>query len=240
MAQDALKERTKRIIAALKAQHPDARCGLNFRNPYELLIATILAAQSTDTLVNKVAPRLFEKFPDAKTLAEAGIEEIREAIKPIGLWQRKSKSLFEVSKELAARHKGEVPQTIEELTELYGIGRKTANVVLGAAFGVPSIAVDTHVLRLVKRLDLTRKADPVKVEFALAKIVPKEDWIIFGHLLQFHGRRICLAQRPKCDICPVLDLCPEGQRTIGKTRKLRNRRRKPAKKGKPTGSLSLW
>jgi endonuclease-3 len=240
VASDALKERMKKILAALKAQHPDARCGLNFQNPYQLLIATILAAQSTDTLVNKVAPGLFTRYPNAEALAEAGIDEIRQAIKPIGLWQRKSKSLFEVAKELVARHKGEVPKTIEELTDFYGIGRKTANVVLGAAFGVPSIAVDTHVLRLVKRLDLTRKTDPVKVEFALQKIVPEEDWTKFGHLLQFHGRRICLAQRPKCDICPVLDLCPAGQRLMAKPKKPKRATRKSTKAARAAGSLHLF
>lgn len=213
------KERVKDIIRILKQTYPSARTSLNFETPFQLLIATILAAQSTDVGVNKVTKTLFKKYPSPDAFATADLQELEQDIHSTGFFHQKSKSIVAASQDILREHGGRVPNTMEELTKLHGVGRKTANVVLGNAFGKPAIAVDTHVLRVSGRLGLTdpksaKKKDADKVEHDLMNIVPEMDWIIFSHLLIYLGRDICTARNPKHDICPVLHLCPTGQAAI--------------------------
>ena len=201
--------RTRRIIAGLKKTYPNAHCELNFSNALELLIATILSAQCTDKRVNLVTADLFKKYRSAADFAQAPAEELEQAIKTTGFFRNKTKSIKAAAQSLIDCHGGQVPRTMEELVELGGVGRKTANVVLGNAFGLNSgVVVDTHVARLSKRLGLTRQNDPEKIEAELMKLVPREQWTLFSHWLIWHGRRRCFARGPDCAHCEIKALCP--------------------------------
>ena len=203
------KARTQKIVAGLKKAYPDARCELNFSSPLELLIATILSAQCTDKRVNLVTADLFKKYRSAADYAAAPASELEQAIKSTGFFRNKTKSIKSCCEALVSKHAGEVPSTIHELIELGGVGRKTANVVLGNAFNRnEGVVVDTHVARLSGRLGLTREKEPEKIEQALMKLVPQDEWALFSHLLIWHGRRRCYARSPDCSNCQVLKLCP--------------------------------
>ena len=201
--------RTAEIIRRLHVDHPDAHCALDHGNAYELLVATILSAQCTDERVNMVTPALFERYPDATSLAGAKQDELELMIKSTGFFRNKAKSLLGMANAVVERHGGEVPKTMDELHELPGVGRKTANVVLGNAFGIDEgIVVDTHVRRVSQRLGLTKQEDPEKIEQDLMALVPRDEWTDFSHLLIFHGRRVCHARKPKHDECVLCELCP--------------------------------
>ena len=207
------KARVHAVLPILKRTYPQAKCSLDFRTPLQLLVATILSAQSTDERVNLVTRDLFRKYKSAEDYAAAAPEELERDIHSTGFYRNKAKSLRGMAQALLERHGGKVPQTMEELIELPGVGRKTANVVLGNAFGQNvGIVVDTHVTRLSNRLDLTDHAsDAVKIEADLVELVPREDWTLFSHLLIHHGRAICTARKPLCQECPLLPHCPTGQ-----------------------------
>jgi endonuclease-3 len=202
--------------------YPDAHCELDFTTPLELLVATILSAQCTDKRVNMVTPTLFARYPTAVDYAAADREEVEKIIQSTGFFRAKTNSILKLGQDLCDRHGGEVPRTIEELVKLPGVGRKTANVVLGNAFDVPGLTVDTHFARLVKRFAWTTETDPVKIEYAVGELIPRQDWTILSHRLIWHGRRICHARRPACGVCPLARLCPsygEGptdEKTAGK------------------------
>jgi len=217
--------RAKRIVKALFAAHPDAHCALDHRDAFELLCATILSAQCTDKKVNEVTPELFRRYPNAKKMAAAAPAEMESLIRPTGFYRSKAKSLLAMARAVADHHGGAVPRTMEELVELPGVGRKTANVILGNAFDTPGIVVDTHVGRIAQRLALTREKDPVRIEQDLMALVPRKHWTQFSHAMIFHGRRICAAKAPKCDVCPVFDDCPYPRSAAAKAAK-------PAKGGK--------
>lgn len=197
-----------KIIARLDASYPDAKCSLNFKNPVQLWVATVLSAQCTDKRVNEVTKGLFKKYKTAKEYARAKPSEFEREIRSTGFYRMKAKSILSCARILAERHNGQIPKTMEELTALPGIGRKTANVILGNGYGIPGVVVDTHVKRLAGRLGLTKNEDPVKIEFDLMKILPKKEWTHFSHLLIHHGRAICRAQKPLCPNCPIQNLCP--------------------------------
>ena len=200
------------ILARLKKEYPDAHCELDFETPLQLLIATILSAQCTDKRVNMVTPDLFRAYPDAKSLASADVTELENMIKSTWFFRNKTKSLLGMSAAVAEKHDGKVPSTMEDLVHLPGVGRKTANVVLGNAFNInEGVVVDTHVGRLAVRLGLTNETDPVKVEQALMTLIPRDDWTLVAHLLIFHGRRVCIARRPKCESCMLADVCPSAR-----------------------------
>lgn len=203
-------KRVKKIWPVLSKTYPEAKTALNFRNPLELLIATILSAQCTDVRVNIVTKELFRKYKSATDWAKADVKEIESDIKSTGFFRNKARNIKQACRTITDRFDGKVPGTMEELVELGGVGRKTANVVLGNAFGVPSIACDTHVIRLSRRLGLSANSDPVKLEFDLQEIVPKKNWTIFSHVLIFHGRNICKARRPDCENCPIAKYCPSA------------------------------
>lgn len=196
------------MYRTLSVRYPDAHCELDFRNPYELLVATVLSAQTTDVRVNSITPILFEKYPDACALAGADRDDLEAIVKPTGFFRAKSTSLLNLAGDLAERFDGEVPPRLADLTTLPGVGRKTANVVLGNAFDVPGITVDTHFGRLVRRFGWTQLEDPVKVEHAVGALVPKKEWTQLSHVLVFHGRRICHSRKPACGVCPVASMCP--------------------------------
>jgi endonuclease-3 len=201
------------VIARLKAEYPDARTELNWTNPLELLVATILSAQTTDVRVNQVTESLFAKYRTAKDYADSAPDELEEDIRPTGFYRNKARSLRGMASAIAEEHGGEVPRTMSELVALPGVGRKTANVVLGNAFGIDEgIVVDTHVRRVSNRLGLTESQDPVKIEQDLMRSVPEEDWTIFSHLLIFHGRRRCKARKPDCPNCVLNDICPSAHK----------------------------
>jgi endonuclease-3 len=206
----ALRRRTTQILAILKRTYPDAHCALHFKTPLELLIATILSAQCTDERVNQVTPALFARCPDAASLAEISQNDLEKIIHSTGFYRAKARSLRSCAASLVADHQGKVPRTMEALHKLAGVGRKTANVVLGNAFGLAEgVVVDTHVGRLSRRMGLTRHLDPVKVESALVRLIPKEDWTLVSHLLIAHGRKRCNARKPDCVQCEVKKLCPQ-------------------------------
>ncbi|MDY6852916.1 MAG: endonuclease III [Thermodesulfobacteriota bacterium] len=205
------KNDVKKILAVLDREYPQAACSLDHSGPLELLVATILSAQCTDERVNKVTVGLFRKYKNAADYAQASLPELEADIRSTGFFRNKAKSIKGLGQVLAAEHQGRVPDTLDELIRLPGVGRKTANVVLGTAFDVPGLAVDTHVGRIAQRLGLTQNKDPVKIEYDLMELIPKERWIRFGHQLIAHGRRVCTARRPQCPKCPLLKLCPFGQ-----------------------------
>ena len=212
-----LKERTEKIIKLLKRAHPDAKCALNHSNAFELLIATILSAQCTDERVNKVTADLFRKYRKPEDYLKVPATELQEDIRTTGFFRNKTKSIQGACKMLVEEFDGEVPQSMEELLKLPGVARKTANVVLGVAYGKSEgVVVDTHVSRLSHRLKLTRHKDAGKIEKDLMEIVPRRNWIEFAHLLIFHGRRICKARRPLCEECVVEELCPSSILKTGK------------------------
>lgn len=202
-----MKKRTKEILDILKETYPDAKCELNYETPFQLLVATILSAQTTDKKVNEVTKDLFKEYPDVDSFLKLTNEELEEKIKQIGLYRNKAKNLVLMCRQLKENFNGEVPKTMEEIMSLAGAGRKTANVVLSNAFGVPSIAVDTHVFRVSNRLDLAHSENVLEVEKQLMKEIPKKEWSLTHHLLIFHGRRCCTAKRPKCSECPLNHIC---------------------------------
>jgi endonuclease-3 len=204
----ALVRRARRTVRELGVLHPDAHCELDFRTPLELAVATVLSAQCTDRRVNEVTPALFARYPTAAAYAEADRAELEELIRPTGFFRNKAASLMGLGAALVERHGGEVPGRLEDLVQLPGIGRKTANVVLGDAFGVPGITVDTHVGRLARRFGWTVQEDPVKVEHEVGALLEKKDWTIASHRLIFHGRRVCHARTPACGACGIAALCP--------------------------------
>jgi len=211
------KTRTQEIIKLLKRAHPDAKCALNHSNAFELLIATILSAQCTDERVNKVTADLFRKYRKPKDYLKVRDTELQEDVKTTGFFRNKTKSIQGACAMIVDEFKSEVPKTMDELLKLPGVARKTANVVLGVAYGIAAgIVVDTHVSRLSHRLALTKQKDAVKIEQDLIELVPKKDWIIFSHLLIFHGRRVCKARRPLCEECVVEKLCPSSMLKTGK------------------------
>jgi endonuclease-3 len=208
---DALVTQARTVIRRLKKAYPDAKTELDHHSAWELLVATILSAQSTDKGVNMVTPSLFARYPTPAALADANPDDVETLIKSTGFFRNKTKSIMGAARAIVERHGGEVPHTMEELTALPGVGRKTANVVLGNAFGVNvGIVVDTHVLRLSRRLGLTDNTDPVKVEQDLMAVVPRKTWALFSHLLIFHGRRVCFARKPACGECVLNDICPSA------------------------------
>ncbi|WP_148347351.1 endonuclease III [Clostridium butyricum] len=202
-----MKARTKKIVEILKETYPDAKCELNYETPLQLLVATVLSAQTTDKKVNEVTKELFKDYPDLDTFLEITNDEIEERIKQIGLYRNKSKNLILMFRQIKEKFNGEVPTTMEGITSLAGAGRKTANVVLSNAFGVPSIAVDTHVFRVSNRLGLAESDKVLEVEKQLQKELPKKEWTLMHHLLIFHGRRCCTARNPKCEECPLSHIC---------------------------------
>jgi endonuclease-3 len=197
------------LLRILKRTYPGARCSLDYRNPFELLVATILSAQCTDERVNLTTPEVFRRWPTARAMADAERPEIEEVIRSTGFFRAKARALSDMSRDLVEKFGGEPPPRLEDLVTLRGVGRKTANVVLGNAFEIQSgVVVDTHVGRLSKRLGLTRQTDPAKIERDLMESVPKKEWTLFSHLLIHHGRAICQARKPHCSICPLLEHCP--------------------------------
>jgi endonuclease III len=206
---DPLKTRARALVRRLARLYPDARCALHHETPLQLLVATILSAQCTDARVNLVTPALFARYPDAKAFAAADPAELEKYIQSTGFFRNKARSIIACCKALVERHGGEVPSSMEELVPLAGVGRKTANVILGTAFGVPGITVDTHVGRLSRRLGLTVHDDPGKVERDLMALIPEKEWTMFSHRLIFHGRQVCHARKPACDGCGLADLCPK-------------------------------
>jgi len=208
----ARRARTEEIIRRLRAEYPDARCSLTYRDPYELLVATILSAQCTDERVNQVTPALFARYPDPESLASAKQEELESLIHSTGFYRNKAKSLLGMAGAVVDRHGGRIPDNMEDLVRLPGVGRKTANVVLGNAFGKDEgIVVDTHVTRLSNRLGLTREKDAVRIEQDLVALVPRKDWTDIAHLFIDHGRAVCRAPTPRCEVCVLADICPSSR-----------------------------
>ena len=208
---EQLKERAAQIVRTLKKTYPDATCALNHTNPFELLIATILSAQCTDERVNIVTAALFRKYRKPEDYIAVPQEELERDINSVTFFRNKSRSIQETARLLVENHNGQVPQTLDELVKLAGVGRKTANVVLGTAFGIPTgVVVDTHVSRLSQRLGITKNKTPEKIEADLIKLLPKKEWIDFSHRLIWHGRRVCNARKPTCDQCSLEPLCPSS------------------------------
>ena len=206
------KARVQKIIERLRQVYPDAKCALNFSNPLELLVATILSAQCTDERVNQVTAELFQKYRSAEDYARVNLTELEEDIRSTGFFRNKARSLKALGQTLVTEHGGKVPETMEELVKLPGVGRKTANVVLGNAYCKnEGIVVDTHVKRLASRLGLSDNGNPDKIEQDLMQLVPREQWTLFGHLLIWHGRYVCHARKPKCGECVIQDLCPSAE-----------------------------
>ena len=224
-----LAERANKILDILEKAHPEATCALHYRNPYELVMATILSAQCTDERVNQVTPSLFARYPTAQALAAARPEDVEEIIRPTGFYRAKTRSLLGCARALGAEHGGEVPRSMAAMVKLPGVGRKTASVVLGHVYDIAEgIAVDTHVLRVSNRLGIARGEDPIQVERQLMALIPRERWIRTTDLLIFHGRRICQARRPACGVCPVFSLCrwPDRQAyALAQTPKIKTRAR---------------
>ena len=204
----ARRARALRIVRLLAKSYPDADCALQHRGAFELLVATILSAQCTDKMVNQVTPSLFARFPTPEAMASAAPAELERLIQRTGFFRQKAKSIQSASQDLVTRFGGRVPETLDALVTLRGVGRKTANVVLGNAFGVPGLTVDTHMTRINRRLGLTREADPEKIERDLMQLVPEEEWTLYSHRVIHHGRVCCDARRPRCEGCPLRELCP--------------------------------
>jgi endonuclease III len=212
MKKQSIQKRVEEIIKILSKEIPDPKIALRFSSPFQLLIATILSAQCTDTRVNQVTADLFRKYRSPKDYTEVDLAKLEEDIRPTGFYRNKAKSIQKCCQELVARFDGKVPNNLEDLVTLPGVGRKTANVVLGNAYGIPGIAVDTHVQRVSQRIGLTKNNDPVKIEFDLMAMVPKEEWTHFSNLLIWHGRRICVARKPLCEVCPIRTWCDYGSK----------------------------
>ncbi|HYX24417.1 MAG TPA: endonuclease III [Thermoanaerobaculia bacterium] len=208
----ARRQRVAEIVARLHREDPSPRIALDFANPLQLLVATVLAAQSTDVQINKVSPALFQRYPEARDYAAADLAELEEFVKSTGFFHNKARALKNLGQALLERHDGEVPARMDALVALPGVGRKTANVILGNAFGLTEgIVVDTHVHRLSRRLGLTEEDDPVKIQQDLMAVVPREQWTLFSLLLIDHGRQTCKARKPECGRCPIADLCPSAE-----------------------------
>ena len=208
-AEPSLRARARKIVRLLARLYPDAHCALDYETPLQLLIATILSAQCTDRRVNLVTPALFAHYTSVKAFAEAEPRELETAIASTGFFRNKARNIIACCRDLAAHHNGQIPDVMEELVELPGIGRKTANVILGNAFDVPGITVDTHVGRVSRRLGLTTHTAPEKVERDLMDLIPKKEWTMFSHRMIFHGRQVCHARNPKCDECLLAKVCPK-------------------------------
>jgi endonuclease-3 len=206
---EPIRRRARRINSMLAELYPDAHCALHHANPLQLLVATILSAQCTDERVNKVTPALFVRYPNAQAYASADIAELETLIQSTGFFRNKACNIRACCQMLVEKHGGLVPRTMEELVPLAGVGRKTANVILGNAFDVPGIPVDTHVGRLSRRMGLTEHDDPVKVESDLMALVPKDEWTMFAHRMIFHGRQVCHSRKPKCEACVLKKICPK-------------------------------
>ncbi len=202
------KIRVQQIIDTLYETYPDSKCSLEHRSPFQLLIATMLSAQCTDDRVNMVTPKLFEHYPDAESMAGAPVEHLAELVRSTGFFNSKSRNMSACAQTLMQGYEGEVPATLEALVKLPGVGRKTANVVLGTGFHVPGLVVDTHVIRIANLLGMTTQKDPVKIEMELQKIIEKEHWVMFTHLIIDHGRAVCIARRPQCHVCVLAKYCP--------------------------------
>jgi endonuclease-3 len=209
MSSKEIRSRVRLLLPALKKLYPEVRTALNYETPLQLMVATILSAQCTDARVNLVTPALFERYQTAQDFAEADREELEGFISSTGFFRNKAKHIQGACREIVEEFNGELPRTLEELLTLPGLGRKSSNVVLGDAFGVPGITVDTHVGRLSRRLGLTEHTDPVKVEFDLMELLPKKEWIGFNHRLIYHGRQVCKSQKPRCDECALKSFCPQ-------------------------------
>jgi endonuclease III len=203
------RARMLEVLRILKREYPEAHCSLTHESAFQLLIATILSAQCTDERVNQVTPALFRRYPGPAEMARAPLKDLEKLVQSTGFYKNKALSLKTTAQLIVEKHGGEVPRTLEELVALRGVGRKTANVVLGNVYGIPGLVVDTHVGRLTRRLGFTKAADPVKVEHEMMEIVPREDWTLFAHLLIYHGRETCTARKALCDECPLVRLCPK-------------------------------
>ncbi len=232
-----MPKKSRALLAAqdtfrrLRQYHSDAHCELDHKNPFELIVATVLSAQTTDVLVNRVTPDLFRAYPDAASLARANPDDVQKILSRMGMFRQKTKNVVGLSQKLVAEHGGEVPRTLAELVELPGVGRKTANVVLGVAFNSPEgVVVDTHVQRISQRLGWTRNTEPIGIEQDLMSLFPREDWDMLSHVLIFHGRRVCFARKPSCATCPVNDVCPCAFKAENVGRKSPRVRAAPAKK----------
>ena len=210
MSDTGLRRRAGRVFSLLKREYPDARCMLDHRNAYELLMATILAAQCTDARVNEVTPTLFERYPTPAALAKVKPETLEQLIRPTGFFRQKARSLASCAKEIVERFDGAIPCTMEELTSLRGVGRKTANVVLGECFATPGIVVDTHLKRVTNRMGLTKTSDPDRIESELDELTERKDRTRFSHVITFHGRAVCAARKPRCTECVIRVLCDTG------------------------------
>jgi len=204
-----IKETAVKVLDILGHEYPDARGTLDFKTPLQLLVATILAAQCTDERVNRVTKDLFKRYRSAEDYAQADLEKFEEEIRSTGFYRNKAKSIIQCCQKLVAQFQGQVPRRLKDLISLPGVGRKTANILLGNVFGQQTIAVDTHVKRVTHRLGWSEAADPDKIEFELMEVIPQDRWTLSCHQLVFHGRRVCVAQKPKCPICPVAKLCPK-------------------------------
>lgn len=210
-AASAPELRAPEVNRRLAQEYPDARCALDYESPLQLLIATVLSAQCTDERVNSVTPELFARYPEAADYAAAQRSDLESILRPLGFQRAKAGHLLGIGEKLVADFQGEVPRTVKELTSLPGVGRKTALVVLGNAFGIPGLTVDTHFGRLMQRLGLTGEKTPVKIERDIAKLVPEEEWTMFSHRVIFHGRQVCHARTPECDACVLWDMCPAAR-----------------------------
>jgi len=208
------KERAAAICEILEKTYPDAACSLEYSDPFQLLVATQLAAQCTDARVNIVTKDLFVKYPDVYAFANADISELEQDIRSTGFFRNKARNLINASKLIISDYNGKVPSNMDDLLKLPGVGRKTANLILGDSFGIPGVVIDTHAGRLAKRIGLTKHDDPEKVEFDIMKLLPKERWIGFGHLMVFHGRAVCVARKPRCHECQILQLCDYGRKSL--------------------------
>ena len=210
-AASAPELRAPEVNRRLAQEYPDARCALDYDSPLQLLIATVLSAQCTDERVNSVTPELFARYPEAADYAAAQRSDLESILRPLGFQRAKAGHLLGIGEKLVADFQGEVPRTVKELTRLPGVGRKTALVVLGNAFGIPGLTVDTHFSRLMQRLGLTGEKTPVKIERDIAKLVPEEEWTMFSHRVIFHGRQVCHARTPECEACVLRDMCPAAR-----------------------------
>ena len=210
-AASAPELRAPEVNRRLAQEYPDARCALDYDSPLQLLIATVLSAQCTDERVNSVTPELFARYPEAADYASAQRSDLERILRPLGFQRAKAGHLLGIGEKLVADFQGEVPRTVKELTSLPGVGRKTALVVLGNAFGIPGLTVDTHFSRLMQRLGLTGEKTPVKIERDIAKLVPEEEWTMFSHRVIFHGRQVCHARTPECEACVLRDMCPAAR-----------------------------